>query len=431
MVLLGITSDLDPVELTRLIEDQVRYRFAHVPGVAQVDVWGGFNREVRVELDPDRIKAMGLPLDQVLDAIKDANLDLPTGRIDQGRYTVTLRAPAEFLNLDQIRNTVVLRRDGATVKLRQIADVRDTYEKLRRLVRVNGGRGLRVAIRKQADDNTVEVSKRVLAEIDRVNEDFPRIKIVPVINQGNFIERSIANVAKSVLYGGGLAVAVLLFFLRNIRSTLVISLAMPISVIATFTLIYFWGFTLNLMTLGGLALGVGMMVDSSIVVLENVFRRRQENAESPSTAAVEGTQEVGGAIIASTLTTLVIFLPLVFVRGVSGVLFRELAYVIVFSLFCSLMVALSLVPMLASRLLTSSRESEHRTGWIGRLLHISEVLFNRLDHAYSNLLGRALRHRTATVLAASAILGASLLLLPLIGTEFSAAQRRRRGPRYW
>jgi HAE1 family hydrophobic/amphiphilic exporter-1 len=419
VVLLGISSNLDPVELTQLIEDQVRYRFSRLPGVAQVDLWGGFNREVRVELDPDRMKALGLPLNKVLQAIRDANLDLPAGRIEQGRYEVTLRAPAEFTRLDQIRNTVVFQQEGAAVTLGQIAQVRDTYEKLRRLVRVNGGRGLRVAIRKQADANTVEVSKEILAEIEEVNRAFPQIRIVPVINQGNFIERSIANVAQSVLYGGALAVIVLLFFLRNIRSTLVISLAIPISIIATFVLIYFGGFTLNLMTLGGLALGVGMMVDSSIVVLENIFRRRKEDGEETALAAVEGAREVAPAIVASTLTTLVIFLPMIFVRGVAGVLFKELAYVIIFSLICSLLVSLSLVPMLASRLLKpEGSPGEGRTGWRRALADRADTAFRRFDNGYRDLLQKVLRHRWRTILIAMAVLGASLLLLPWIGTEF-------------
>ena len=315
VVILGISSNLDPVELTELIEVQIRYRFARIPGVAQVDVWGGFNREVRIELDPDRVKALGLSMDHVIAALKDANLDLPTGKIEQGQYEVMLRAPAEFTNLDQIRDTVIVKRDGAAVTLDQIADIKDTYEKLTRMTRVNGQQGIRVAIRKQANANTVEVAKRVLAEIKDANEAFPQIHIVPVINQGNFIERSIKNVARSVLYGGGLAILVLLFFLRNLRSTVAISLSIPISIIATFALMYFGGFTINLMTLGGLALGVGMMVDSSIVVLENIFRRSVENSEIPGVAAVKGAQEVGNAIVASTITTLVIFLPLVFVQG--------------------------------------------------------------------------------------------------------------------
>ena len=419
IVLLGISSNLDPVELTELVEVQIRYRFARIPGVAQVDVWGGFNREVRIEVDPDRIKAVGLSLNRVLEAIRDANLDLPAGKIEQGRYEVVLRAPAEFNNLDQIRDTVIAKRAGGAITLGQIALINDTYEKLTRIVRINGGRGIRVAIRKQANANTVEVSKRILAEIAAANQAFPQINIVPVINQGNFIERSIANVARSVLYGGGLAIAVLLFFLRNIGSTLVISLSIPISIVTTFALLYFGGFTLNLMTLGGLALGVGMMVDSSIVVLENIFRRRVEDREAPKIAAVEGAREVGPAIIASTITTLVIFLPLIFVRGVSGILFKELAYVVIFALVCSLVLALSLVPMLASRLMVSSQRqagaSVHRSnGWIAA----AGAVYSGLESTYLGILKRILAHRFMTVLAAMGLLGASLLLLPMIGSEF-------------
>jgi len=419
VVILGISSNLDPVELTELVEVQIRYRFARIPGVAQVDVWGGFNREVRIELDPDRVKALGLSMERVIAAIKDANLDLPTGKIEQGRYEVMLRAPAEFTTLDQIRDTVIVKREGGAVTLRQIADVKDTYEKLTRMTRVNGQRGIRVAIRKQANANTVEVSKRVLAEIEAVNETFPQIHIVPIINQGNFIERSIKNVARSVLYGGGLAILVLLFFLRNLRSTIAISLSIPISIVATFALMYFGGFTINLMTLGGLALGVGMMVDSSIVVLENIFRRGYENSEQPAVAAVNGAQEVGNAIVASTITTLVIFLPLVFVQGVTGILFKELAYVIIFSLICSLAVALTLVPMLASRLLKSTLlPRKKRKPWLESLIAFSNASFLGLDNAYLKLLGKVLRHRLVTVFVAVALLGGSLLLLPLIGSEF-------------
>ncbi len=421
VVILGISSNLDPVELTELIEVQIRYRFARIPGVAQVDVWGGFNREVRIELDPDRVKALGLSMDRVISAIKDANLDLPTGKIEEGRYEVMLRAPAEFTSLDQIRSTVIVKREGGAVTLDQIADVRDTYEKLRRITRVNGRQGIRVAIRKQSNANTVEVAKRVLAEIEAANEAYPQIHIAPITNQGNFIERSIQNVARSVLYGGGLAIVVLLFFLRNLRSTIVISLSIPISIVATFALMYFGGFTINLMTLGGLALGVGMMVDSSIVVLENIYRRSRENSEAPGVAAVEGTREVGKAIVASTITTLVIFLPMVFVQGVTGILFKELAYVIIFALICSLAVSLTLVPMLASKLIRSVPAShspvQQKTGF-ERLVALSDNFFVGLDRAYLGLLRKALRHRLLTVFGAAVLLGGSLFLLPFIGSEF-------------
>ena len=225
--------------------------------------------------------------------------------------------------------------------------------------------------------------------------------------------------ARSVLYGGGLAILVLLFFLRNIRSTVVISLSIPISIIATFALIYFGGFTLNLMTLGGLALGVGMMVDSSIVVLENIFRRRDEGGEEPAVAAAEGAREVGPAIVASTITTLVIFLPLVFVRGVSGVLFQELAYVIVFALVCSLLVSLSLIPMLSSKLLRpKGYYRAHRNPRLQRIAAWADGAFARMDERYQRLLYAVLERRWTTVGIALSALGLSLLLLPSIGTEF-------------
>jgi HAE1 family hydrophobic/amphiphilic exporter-1 len=419
VVLLGVISDMDPVKLTDLIENQLRFRFSKVPGVAQVDLWGGFDREMRVELDPDRLNALHIPLDQVLDAIRASNLDLPAGRIEQGRYEITLRAPAEFTSPQDIAQTVVAIRESAPVTIGDLAEVRDTYEKETRIIRINGGQGIRVAIRKQSDANTVEVARGILAEMARVNRDFPQIEVVPVINQGNFIEKSIANVTQSVLYGGGLSILVLLFFLRNIRSTLVIALAIPISVIATFALIYFYGATLNLMTLGGLALGVGMMVDSSVVVLENIFRRQDEEGEDPVTAAVEGTNEVAAAIVASTLTTLVIFLPLAFVQGVSGVLFQELALVVVFALACSLLVSLSLVPMLAAKLLHSPQQRhQDRSPLLERMAIASDRWFHRLDLEYRDLLQTVLRHRMATLLTAIALLAGSFLLLPRLGSEF-------------
>ncbi len=419
VVLLGVAGSLDPVEMTMFLEDHVRHRLSRVPGVAQVDMWGGYHREVRVALDPEKVNALGLELNEIRSAIQDANLDRPAGQIEEGRYEVTLRAPAQFANLEEIRNTVLEVRDGAAITVGDVAQVHDTYERITRHVRLNGQRAVRIAIIKQPAANTVEVSAGILEEIERINEAYPQIHVAPVINQGNFIERSIMNVAMSVFYGGGLAILILLFFLRNIRSTIVISLSIPISIIATFSLVYFGGLTINLMTLGGLALGVGMMVDSSIVVLENIYRRRVENGESRAFAAAAGAQEVGTAIIASTITTLVIFLPVVFVRGVSGMLFRELAYVIVFSLVCSLLVALSVVPMLSAKLLKlPSERKKAETPWVARLRAKSDNGFARMDAGYQRLLHSALRHRVWVILGSVAMLAVSLVFVPLIGTEF-------------
>jgi HAE1 family hydrophobic/amphiphilic exporter-1 len=424
VVILGIYSDMDPVELTELIDNQIRYRFSRVPGVAQVDLFGGFDREIRVELDPNALKALGLPLNQILQLLRDANLDRPSGRIESGRYEVTLRAPAQFRNIEEIGDTVIAHRDDNVITLGQIARVLDTYEEPTEIDRVNGQRGIRVGIRKQANANTVEVSRAILQEIEAVNADFPQVRIVAVTNSGNFIERSIANVAQSVVYGGVLSVLVLLFFLREWRSTLVISLSIPISIIATFALLYFGGFSLNLMTLGGLALGVGMMVDSSIVVLENIFRRHHENAESPPKAASNGAGEVASAIVASTLTTLVIFLPVVFIRGVSGQLFGEMAYVVCFALLCALFVALSLVPMLSAKLLAphaARRTSNTSASVASRLAAAAEIGFSRLEDGYRGMLRTALRRRRLTLWGSCGLLVVSMAFAPFIGTELMPA----------
>lgn len=421
VVIVGISSDLDPVELTMMVENQIRDRFGRIPGVAQVDPWGGYDREIRIEIDPQRMQALGLAFADVTDAIQNANMDLPVGTVEVGRFERRLRAPAEYQSMAEVRDTVVAVRDGAAVTLGQIAEVQDTYAELTRLVRVNGKPGLRLAVRKESQANTVEVASGILEEINALNRDFPQIQIVPVSNQGNFIERSIANVAQSVLYGGALAVLVLLFFLRNLRSTVVIAVAIPICILATLAMIFVGGLTINMMTLGGLALGVGMMVDNSIVVLENIYRRREQENDPPAEAAVNGTDEVGGAILASTITTLVIFLPLVFVRGVAGMLFTEFALVVVIALVCSLFVALTLVPMLASRMLKAQPPDTVVTKRPSRfrgLLDLAERGFNGLDHFYRDVLAVGLAHRFTTLIAAVVLLGLSVLLVPLIGSEF-------------
>lgn len=417
IVILGASSNLDPVQMRRIIDDEIKYRIERVPGVAALDVWGGLEREIHVDLDPDKLKALEIPLDQVIARIKTANITLPAGVIESGNYDITLRTPGEYTNLDQLRETTIAVRKGAAVRLGEVADVEDSWQRVTQIVRVNGRPGLRLSVNKQSGTNTVDVARRLLQEVDKINEDIPQIHLTPIIDTSKYIKRSITNVGSAAMYGGLFAVLVLLVFLRNFRSTAIIAVAIPISIIATFALIYFCGFTLNLMTLGGLALGVGMLVDCSIVVLENIYRLREGNAGAEY-AAVRGTEEVTGAIIASTLTTLVIFLPLIFVRGMVGVMFKQLAYVISFALLCSLGVALTLIPMLASRFLhpTSLERLAHES--LGhKLFRISGAFFARLERNYKRLLHYSLDHRALVVLIAALLLGASLALIPFVGVE--------------
>ena len=418
ILILGASSELDPVQTRRLIDMQIKYRIERVPGVASLDIWGGLEREIHVKLDPNKIKALGLPLDLVLSKIRSENVDVPAGTIERGNYEVLVRTPGIYSDLDEIRNTVIAIRDRAPIQLKEIATVEDTWQKVRRIVRINGKPGIRLSISKQSGKNTVEVAKDVLKEIEGIHRDFPQITMTPMIDSSEYIQNSISNVSRAALFGGLLAVLVLLFFLRNIRSTTVIGLAIPISIIATFSLIYFGGFTLNIMTLGGLALGIGMLVDNSIVVLENIYRY-QEGGANPMKAAVEGTGEVSSAIVASTLTTLAVFLPLVFVRGMSGIMFKQLSYVVAFSLACSLLVALTLVPLLSSRVLkvTRLKESEKLT-FKARMYNRTGRALEAVENRYKALLHYSLNHRILVLSIAGVLFIGSLFLVRLVGSEF-------------
>ncbi|OPZ29817.1 MAG: Multidrug resistance protein MdtB [Lentisphaerae bacterium ADurb.BinA184] len=421
VLILGAHSRLDPVQFRRLLDDQVKYRIERVPGVAAVDVFGGQEREIRVHLNADKIKALNLSLDTILARIEAGNVNVPAGTIDRGNFEVLVRTPGEFSNLDELRETVVAVRDGAPVPLREIAEVEDAWERIRRVVRVNGQPGLRIAVNKQSGTNTVEVSQAVLREVELVNEELPQISILPIIDSSKFIRRSISNVGQSALLGGGLAILVLLFFLRNVRSTVIIGAAIPISIIATFGLMYFYDYTLNLMTLGGLALGVGMLVDNAIVVLENIYRLRESGQEAVP-AAVQGTEEVGGAIMASTLTTVVVFLPLVFMRGMAGVMFKQLSVVIAFALLCSMAVALTLVPMLAARILhPRSLVVGVNDTLLDRLFRLTGGFFDAMENAYRGILGQALRNRGAVLILTFILVAGSAGLARFLGTELMPA----------
>lgn len=418
ILILGASSKLDPIQMRRIIDDQIKYRIERLPGVAAVDVHGGLDREIHVNLSADKIKALGLPLERVLSRIKAENVNVPAGTLERGNLDVMIRTPGEYNSLDELRSTVIAIREGVPILLKEISSVEDSWQKVVRIVKVNGRPGVRMAVNKQSGKNTVEVAKAVLKEIERINQDIPQILVTPIIDTSDYIQRSISNVGSSILYGGALAILVLLFFLRNVRSTAVIATAIPISVIATFTLMYFGGFTLNFMTLGGLALGIGMLVDNAIVVLENIFRFRESGIRADQ-AAVEGSEEVTSAIIASTLTTLVVFLPMIFVRGMSGVMFRQLAYVVTFALACSLATALTLVPTLASIILQTKRpDQSDKRGRAQRLFRASAIFFASMEKGYKELLHFSLGHRKVVVAGSLLILIGSFLLIPSVGFEF-------------
>ncbi|NIM59052.1 MAG: MMPL family transporter [Candidatus Aminicenantes bacterium] len=421
ILILGASSDLDPVQMRRILDDQIKYRVERVPGVASVDIWGGLEREIHVNLDPDKIKAIGLPLDYVLSKIRSENVDVPAGTIERGNLEVLIRIPGIYTSLEELRNTVVAVREGVPIQLKEIASVEDSWQRIRRIVRIDGQPGIRLSINKQSGKNTVDIAKKVFRELDRIKLDIPQIQLTPIIDTSKYIQDSIRSVGSAATYGGILAVLVLFLFLRNVRSITIIATAIPISIIATFALIYFGGFTLNIMTLGGLALGIGMLVDNAIVVLENTYRL-QESGDSPLKAAINGSSEVTSAIIASTLTTMAVFLPMVFLRGMAGVMFKQLAYVVSFALLCSLVVALTLVPMLSNKILRMIKIQTSTNKTLKHKIFISgKQFFARLENSYKNLLHYALSHRGLVLGIAALLLIGSLALVKLVGTEFMPA----------
>jgi HAE1 family hydrophobic/amphiphilic exporter-1 len=421
IMILGVSSSMNPLDLRQLVEDQVKYRLERVPGVAAVDIWGGLMREIHIDLKAAQLKALGLSTENILAALRSENRNIPAGLFERGNSEVLIRTQGEFTSLEEIENTVVAMRDGTPIQIRDVADVIDSWEEVRRIIRMDGKPGVRVSISKQSGANTVKVAQAANEEIERINRDLPQITVRPIIDTSKYIEQSISNVGTSLILGGILAIFVLFLFLRNISSTAIIATAIPISVLATFGLMYFSGFTLNIMTFGGLALGIGMLLDSAIVVLENIYRHR-EGGETPKQSALSGTGEVSSAIVASVLTTIVVFLPVVFMRGISGIMYQQLAYVVSFSLLCSLVVALTLIPMLSSRFIRYRPKSEARaSGPFKKLFAASERTLCMIEERYGRLLQWALGHRKTVLLVAAGLFVVSVLLVRLIGVELIPA----------
>lgn len=411
---LGVFGEMGPRELREFTENELQYRFERVPGVAQADIRGGLVREIHVTLDRSRMHALKISPDQVIEALRRENLNEPGGHVIEGNFEVLMRTDGQYASMDELRNTMVTRREGSPVYIRDLAEVEDSHQELRNLIRVNGKPGLRMFIRKQSGGNTVDIARSVVEEAEKINREFPNVRVSVLFDSSKFIQRAVSNVRDAAIYGSVLATLILLLFLRNFRSTLVIAVAIPISVIATFGLMYFYGFTLNTITFGGLALGVGVLVDNAIVVLENIFRHRQEGTEKIK-AASRGSSEVAMAITASTLTTIVVFLPVVFMSGMSGVIFQQLAWVVTFSLFSSLLVALTLVPLMSSRWIRV-REPNPKS-WSYFFVHRMTVFLNNLDESYTGGIRWALRHRLVVIAITLALLVSGFLLLPFIGLE--------------
>jgi len=413
----GVEGNMDRVTLREMAQNILSPRMERVPGVAAVSVEGGLRRQIHVELSKEKISALDLSVDRVVSILRTENENTPLGEIDEGDTTYLLRSQGQYENLEQIRDLVVLSRGNVPIYLRDIAEVKDATEDLRSFTRINGKPAIRMRVTKQSGENTVAIADLVKAEIARINREVPNVKLMVLDDSSVFIQRSIDSVKEAAILGAFLVVGIIFLFLRDVRSTVIICTSIPISIIGTFALLYFAGFTLNTMTFGGLALGVGMIVDASIVVLENSYRHMEQLGKDRLQAAIDGSEEVWSAILASILTHISVFVPLLFLTGISSVMFKQLAIVVMFSLGMSLFVAVTLVPVLCSKLLRLPPPVEERRGLTGRLFSWSETLLNRMDEGYRSLLHKALQHRPTVLLTGTALFVIALAIMPYVGSE--------------
>ncbi|MCH7716503.1 MAG: efflux RND transporter permease subunit [Gemmatimonadetes bacterium] len=349
---LSVSGREDLWALKELAQEVFKRRLEQIDGVAQAAVVGGLEREIHVEVDPRLLQAYGIDIDQVLTALDAANQSAPGGTIRRGRYRYALRTIGEFQTVEEIAAVPLTRGDtvsvSGSVRLRDVARVVDGFKDRESIARYNGSEAVGLLLFKDSGANTVRVADQVEEVLSQLRAEYPEIRLDIAMSQADFIGDAISSVVQALLVGGLLAFLVLFLFLRDARYPVAIALAIPISVIASFALLDLAGVSLNIMSLGGLALGVGMLVDNSIVVLENVFRHR-EMGKSPMAAAAAGAEEVQGAITASTITTISVFGPIIYVEGVAGQLFGALSFAVAFALIASLIVALSLLPMMAAR----------------------------------------------------------------------------------
>jgi HAE1 family hydrophobic/amphiphilic exporter-1 len=413
---IGIEGDYDPVTLREIAQNEIAPRFERVDGVAAVTVNGVVRREIHVDLSKEKITALNLSVSQVVSALRSENQNTPLGEIFQGDSTFLVRSQGQFQSIEDIKNIVVLTREGVPVYMRDIAEVTDTTEQRRSFLRINGKPGVQIQVQKQSGKNTVAVAAAVRREVDRVNREVPGIKMIVTQDNAVFIQRAIDNVQEHALVGGVLVVLIIFAFLRDFRSTLIVCTSIPVSVVGTFALLYFGGFTLNTMTFGGLALGIGMIVDAAIVVLENTHRHLHMGKDK-MTAAIDGSEEVWSAILASTLTHIAVFIPLLFLSGTASIMFTQLSVVVMFSLAMSLFVAVTIVPVLCALWLKTPDEEAQATGILARMFRLSERFLEAMDERYRRAIHVALNHRPTVIAGAAALVVAAVLLYPMISVE--------------
>ena len=423
---MGATSSMPSRDFYQLLKDRIQPRLSKVAGVAQITLVGGDEREIKINVDPQKLRSYGLSILQVVQSVKSSNLDFPTGKVEEGETQYIVRIAGKFASIDDVRNLVIAQsKQGGEIKLSDVAEVQDGQKDYTTVSRINGTTSVGLLIQKQNDANAVEVSAAIRSELPKIEKDFADIHLkFNIAQDGSVFTKDAASAVKHDLTLAVFLVAlVMLGFLHSIRNSIIVMIAIPASMVSSFIGMYVFGMSLNLMTLLGLSLVVGILVDDSIVVLENIYRHL-EHGEEKRSAALKGRNEIGFAALSITLVDVVVFLPLSLVSGLVGNIMREFALTVVFSTLMSLFVSFTVTPLLASRFAKLERLTNKT--FLGTFAVWFERSFKKLSDEYAVILRWSLSHRRSIIILAVTLFFASLALVPLgfIGSEFIAVADR-------
>lgn len=421
VLFISVTAEESYFGLNKLVEEKVADPLKRVPGVGTVVTFGGPIRQIQVGIDPKRLEAYNIDIQRVAAALANENITLPTGSIKMGLLEYKVRVPGEFTDPGQVGDIVVTQQANRLVYLRDVATVRDTLRDRTVRTRMMGGRGLQMIIQKQSGANTVGVANAVHAKLAELQKNLPAdVQVNIVMDLSEFITNSVRNLTNAVLLGGLFVILVVLIFLREWRSTIIVALAIPFSLIVAFIYLFVSNNTLNIISLSSLSIAIGLVVDDAIVILENITRHVEGGAR-PREASIFGSSEVGLAVTAATFTIVAVFFPMVFLTGISGVFFNQLGALVTITILTSLFAALTLIPMLTSKLLKRQKERK-RSASFGKLYDTSELWFVWLENLYHRILETALHHRKSMVILAGVVFIGSLGLLSFVGSEFMPQQ---------
>lgn len=418
VVIYGVMADESYPALSKILQDRLVDKLSRIDGVGTVSIVGAPIRAVQIKCDPRKLDAYNLSIEQIGNAIRAENISLPAGNIETGMLDLSVRVNGDFVTSDMVKDIIVANQNNKIIKVSDVAIVTDTLKKSTVDERVNSQHGVRFLVQKQSGSNTVKVAKLVKAKLEEVKKDLPPdVKFIELLDTSKFINDSVRSLEETLLYAFIFVVFVVLIFLARWRASFIVLLTIPVSLISAFVYLYLSGNSINIISLSALAIAIGMVVDDAIVVLENITKHI-ERGSSPREAAIYATNEIGLAIVASTLTILAVFLPLTMITGLTGVFFRQLGWIVSITMFISLIAALTLTPMLASQMLRGNLYYKYKPN---RFVEKVNRFWGYFDDFYVKTLKFALRHKTLIIISSILIFVGSLMLFKFIGKEFMPA----------